>query len=172
MNSLATPRAWSLWAAVPAATMRAKLRATMVSAVAPHRPMRCFFSAVVSPSFFLGGGTRQGPWAQMRQQAPSMPMGQGFMAAARSQMVSTPSAWAFLINSWAAGSMDSLVKSNSAIKFLLQFRTFRDDLHGPPWETEPDTRKLNHVLRRRQGLSSEKKKTLIQVRRRLSRPVP
>ena len=123
LNSLATPREWSLWAAVPAATMRAKFRATMVSAVAPHRPMRCFFSSPVSPSFFLGGGTRQGPWAQMRQQAPSAPMGQGFMVLARSKIVSTPSAAAFFIISWAAGSMDSFSKSNSAIKIILQFLT-------------------------------------------------
>jgi len=34
--------------------MRAKFRATMVSAVAPHRPVRCFFSSLLSPSFFLG----------------------------------------------------------------------------------------------------------------------
>ena len=120
MNSRAVPREWSLWAAAPAQTMRAKFRATMVSAVAPHRPTACFFCS--SPSFaFLGGGTRQGPWAQMRQQAPSAPMGQGFMAWARSKMVSMPSAWAFFSISWVAGSMEHFVTSNSAIKFSSSF---------------------------------------------------
>src|SRR5512135_2510354 len=73
----------------------------------------------------------------MRQQAPSAPMGQGFMVLARSKIVSTPSAAAFFSNSWAAGSMDSFAKSNSAIKIILQFLTFRGDLHGPSWHGEP-----------------------------------
>src|SRR3989304_7499092 len=82
--------------------MRAKLRAEIVSAVAPQSPMRF---AMGRPSFFLGAGTRQGPIEQFLQQLPSAPMGHGFMASARSNIVSQPSADAFCSIFIVAGSM-------------------------------------------------------------------
>ncbi len=88
--------------------MRAKFRAAMVSAVAPHSPMRPLAS---SPGF-LGLGIRQGPWEQILQQDPSAPMGQGFIFSARSKMVSTPAAWAFCNISTVAGSTDAFVGSS------------------------------------------------------------
>jgi hypothetical protein len=102
-KSSATPRAWSEWAEVPAAIMRTKLRAEMVSAVAPQIPRRLVFSASVS-AFFLGAGTRQGPMEQFLQQLPSAPMGQGFISSARSKTVLTPSALAFSSTFRVAGS--------------------------------------------------------------------
>ena len=74
------PRPWSEWAEAPAAIMRTKLRAATVSLVAPQIP--------VWPSFTR----RQGPMEQLLQQAPLLPMGQGFIAAAREKAVEMPSA--------------------------------------------------------------------------------
>ena len=74
--------------------MRRKLRAAMVSAVAPQTPFLFCLSSRVS-SLPLGKGTRQGPIAQLLQQLPSAPMGQGFIAAARLKAVLTPSLEAF-----------------------------------------------------------------------------
>jgi hypothetical protein len=87
------------------------LRAEIVSAVAPQRPVRLVFSAAVSP-FFLGAGTRHGPIAQFLQQLPSDPMGQGFMVSARSKIVSHPSAWAFFNIFIVAGSILFFSKSD------------------------------------------------------------
>jgi hypothetical protein len=88
------------------------LRAEIVSAVAPQRPIRFAFSVAVSP-FFFGAGTRHGPIAQFLQQLPSAPMGQGFMVSARSKIVSHPSAFAFFNILIVAGSI--LFFSNSDI---------------------------------------------------------
>jgi len=75
------PRPWSEWAAAPAATARAKLRAATVARVAPH-------------THGCGPISLHGPMAQFLQQIPSAPTGQGIISAARSKAVSiTPSQW-------------------------------------------------------------------------------
>jgi hypothetical protein len=79
--------------------------------VAPQSPIRLAFSVAVSP-FFFGAGTRQGPIAQFLQQLPSAPIGQGFMASARSKIVSHPSAWAFFNIFIVAGSILFFSKSD------------------------------------------------------------
>ena len=69
--------------AAPAATMRARFRATMMSASAPQTPRW-------GPS--PNGSMRQGPMTQMRQESPSSQKPHcGSCAAARSQTVSRPS---------------------------------------------------------------------------------
>jgi hypothetical protein len=80
-------RPWLECAAVPQATILAKFRAWIVSMVAPQTPTLLYGSLEFR---------RQGPMAQCLQQAESAPIGQGLIAAARSNAVSTPSIWAFL----------------------------------------------------------------------------
>jgi hypothetical protein len=65
--------------------MRAKFLAAIVSAVAPHSP------TLAGSSSDRGAVTLHGPIAQFLQHMPSAPMGQGFMAAARSKTVEMPS---------------------------------------------------------------------------------
>ena len=67
--------------------------------------------------FPLASGTRQGPIAQTLQQLPTSPMGQGFIAAARSNDRLTPSHAAFSIICRVAGSI-LFFFSVSAISFL------------------------------------------------------
>jgi hypothetical protein len=105
----ATPRPWSECAAAPPAIMRMKLRAAMVLAVAPQRPLRVSLPSMPP----LGRGRRQGPMAQFLQQMPCMPMAQGFIWAARSKTVSMPSFWARAIISWVPMSMDEATGSAS-----------------------------------------------------------
>jgi hypothetical protein len=89
-----------------------KLRAAIVSAVAPQTPFRFIFSSGVS-SLPLGKGTRHGPIPQLLQQLPTDPMGHGFIASALSKAVLALSLAAFSIISRAAGSI--LLLSFSAI---------------------------------------------------------
>src|SRR6056297_3392302 len=77
---------WSVWAAAPEATMRAKFRAMIVSMVAPQTPTLPYGSLAFS---------RHGPIEQCLQHAESAPIGHAFMLAARSKAVSTPSFLAF-----------------------------------------------------------------------------
>jgi hypothetical protein len=92
--------------------MRMKLRAAIVSAVAPQTPLLFCFSSGVS-FFALGKGTRHGPIAQFLQQLPSKPMGQGFIAPALSKAVLTSSLAAFSIILTLA--LSTLLISSSAI---------------------------------------------------------
>ena len=59
----ATARPWSEWAADPAAIMRAKFRAAIVSAVAPQSPPFC-------RAGFFGSGRGTDPWRSVLQQSP------------------------------------------------------------------------------------------------------
>ncbi len=126
-KNLAMYLPWSPWEAVPAAIFRAKFLAEIVSGVAPQTPTLLLLSSRVS-SLPLGAMTRQGPIAQMLQQLPSPPMGQGFMLSARSNTTRAPSWAAFSSISSVAGS--TLFNSFSAMiaPQILTIQSF-----GPFW---------------------------------------
>jgi hypothetical protein len=102
----ATPRPWSECAADPAAIIRKKFLAEIVSAVAPHKP--AFLTAPV----VFGSGTRHGPMPQFLQQSPAAPIGQGLSSAALLKTVLTESLLAFSYISCDALSANSLFSSD------------------------------------------------------------
>ncbi len=105
----AMSRPWSEWAADPAAIERIRLRAWIVSMVAPHTP--------VEPPFVK----RQGPMPHSLQHIPAEPILQATISSARLKAVPRPSSPARSSICRAAG---SVVCSSMLLFFGILYRSW------------------------------------------------